>query len=292
MSTASTEGHDPISQAVTALTAAAGEGRDFGEVACHVMTTVAANVGGIEELLARRPGSWEAAHVREMIASTAGTDHADLMRWRTKPVRLALDVDELFSSLDLDRLYEDDLDVSGEDEDAADEALFDAVATADERDRAAAIGASMPPLLSGDLDYEHMQTLMNEASAINDQVADRGRVAGHPQYAARETARRRRAAVAELWERDRDEYVEAYTATVRRLLAERGIAVEAEVARIDGTTTAAASEYDALAAELDETARRITPLPMTGDAPDWAPGATVATLRTTGLTYLDRIASQ
>jgi hypothetical protein len=54
-----------IAVAVAALTAAArtrrtslgGQSRpvDFGEIACQVITTVAANVGGVEELLAGRP---------------------------------------------------------------------------------------------------------------------------------------------------------------------------------------------------------------------------------------------
>ena len=59
---------DPIAQAIAALTEAArgtrvlGPGTDneqeipadFGEIACHVLTAVAANLGGVEELLAVR----------------------------------------------------------------------------------------------------------------------------------------------------------------------------------------------------------------------------------------------
>lgn len=86
---------DPIAQAIEALTTAArgtrtigkgtsnehAESADFGEIACHVLTAVAANVGGVEELLAGRPGSWEADYVRQIVRSTAGDD---LMPWRTE----------------------------------------------------------------------------------------------------------------------------------------------------------------------------------------------------------------
>lgn len=40
---------------------------DFAEIACHVLTAVAANVGSVEDLLAGRPGSWEADLVRQIV---------------------------------------------------------------------------------------------------------------------------------------------------------------------------------------------------------------------------------
>jgi|SRR5450830_1804440 len=90
---------DPIGDAIAALTAAArgtrtiGAGTpyahtepvDFGEIACHVLTAVAANVGGVEELLVGRPGSWEADYVRQIVHSTAGDRPEDLAPWRTEP---------------------------------------------------------------------------------------------------------------------------------------------------------------------------------------------------------------
>ena len=90
---------DPIGDAIAALTAAArgtrtiGAGTpyehtepvDFGEIACQVLTAVAANVGGVEELLAGRPGSWEADYVRQIVHSTAGERPEDLKPWRTEP---------------------------------------------------------------------------------------------------------------------------------------------------------------------------------------------------------------
>lgn len=90
---------DLIGDAIAALTAAArgtrtiGAGTpyehtepvDFGEIACQVLTAVAANVGGVEELLAGRPGSWEADYVRQIVHSTAGDRPEDLAPWRTEP---------------------------------------------------------------------------------------------------------------------------------------------------------------------------------------------------------------
>ena len=99
---------DPIADAIAALTAAARRERtigagtpnehiepvDFGEIACHVITAVAANVGGVEVLLSGRPGSWEADYVRQIVQSTAGDDDTELLRYRTEPVRIEFDAED------------------------------------------------------------------------------------------------------------------------------------------------------------------------------------------------------
>ena len=96
---------EQVGDAIAALTAAArgtrtiGAGTpyehtepvDFAEIACHVLTAVAANVGGVEELLAGRPGSWEADYVRQIVHSTAGDRPDDLALWRTEPDHLEPD---------------------------------------------------------------------------------------------------------------------------------------------------------------------------------------------------------
>jgi hypothetical protein len=93
-----------MAEAVTALTAAARQGYDAGEIICHVVTTVAANLGSTDMLLAARPGSWEADCVRNMVDSTAG-DH--LLSWRTAPVHLLLDPQVALGDLGLEDLYDD-----------------------------------------------------------------------------------------------------------------------------------------------------------------------------------------
>lgn len=90
---------DPVATAIAALTTAARgtrtigagtpnehtEPADFADIACHVLTAVAANLGGVDELLAGRPGSWEADLIRQIVHGTAGYDPAGLKPWRTEP---------------------------------------------------------------------------------------------------------------------------------------------------------------------------------------------------------------
>ena len=94
---------DPVGEAIAALTEAArgtrtiGAGTpherrepvDFGEIACHVLTAVAANIGGVERLLSGRPGSWEADYIRQIVLSTAGEGSEGLLCWRTEAHRLS-----------------------------------------------------------------------------------------------------------------------------------------------------------------------------------------------------------
>src|SRR5207245_583386 len=42
---------------------------DFAEFVTHAVAGAAANIGGVEQILAGRPGSWEADHVRQMLHS-------------------------------------------------------------------------------------------------------------------------------------------------------------------------------------------------------------------------------
>ncbi|MGM7669288.1 hypothetical protein [Microbacterium sp. A93] len=110
---------DPITAAIEALTAAASSTRvigrgtpnehrepvDLAEIVCQVITTVAANAGGIETLLAGRPGSWEADYVRQIVYSTAGHEDADLLRFRTGPVRLVVDFEGTFYDFGLEGMW-------------------------------------------------------------------------------------------------------------------------------------------------------------------------------------------
>lgn len=91
--------------AVDALTAAAratyltGAGeerrRDFGEIALQVLAGAAANLGGVENLLAGRPGSWEADIIRNAVNAIAPGDL--LPRYRTEPLRITLYVDQILA---------------------------------------------------------------------------------------------------------------------------------------------------------------------------------------------------
>lgn len=71
------------------------ERSDFAEFVTLALAGVAANLGGIEDTLAGRPGSWEAEGVRQLLASTVGADQDDLWRHRTEPVRIVLNMESL-----------------------------------------------------------------------------------------------------------------------------------------------------------------------------------------------------
>lgn len=58
---------------------------DWAEFVTLALAGAAANAGGIETILAGRPGSWEAERVRQTLQSTV-FDERDLMRHRTEPI--------------------------------------------------------------------------------------------------------------------------------------------------------------------------------------------------------------
>lgn len=77
-------------------------------------------------------------------------------------------------------------------------------------------------------------------------------------------------------------------ATVRQVLTERGIEVGVEVIRSPDFQPVAQAWDDPLVDELHTAARERTPLPATGQAPDWSSGTPADALRATGRTYTDR----
>jgi len=90
--------------------AAATEPVDFADIAAYVLTAVAANVGGVDALLAGRPGSWEADLVRQLVNGTAGHAPADLLSWRTEPVRLHFDAEYVFFDFGICDLFDEEND--------------------------------------------------------------------------------------------------------------------------------------------------------------------------------------
>lgn len=298
---AEVESEDPILQAIAALTTTARRTRtvgagtpaehtepaDFAEIACHVLTAVAANVGGVETLLSGRPGSWEADLIRRIVTSTAGMDDDELLSYRTEPVRLAIDVEGTFDDFGLYDLYEEAVDELIRRVNAADEALFEATATAEERARLDQIGDATEKL---HIEDERNAALVREAQAIVEGIIRRSEEAGDPLAAALAKATAAHATVERLWEQDQAAYVEAYRATARRVLSERRASVSLEllVDAPGASWAATAPKWDALTEELHQIARASTPLPMTGQAPDWSDGTPADALRRAGLTYTAR----
>lgn len=81
------------------LTRSQGDGLevpiDFADFLAQVLASVSANLGGIDELLAGRPGSWEAGYVYNLVFGTVGPDPIELLRYRTEPTVVPLNVADL-----------------------------------------------------------------------------------------------------------------------------------------------------------------------------------------------------
>jgi transcriptional regulator with XRE-family HTH domain len=78
---------------------------DWAEFVTLALAGATANVGGIEQILAGRPGSWEAERVRQTLQSTVADDQ-DLLRHRTEPVVVDLWVESILRDTN-DTTYDD-----------------------------------------------------------------------------------------------------------------------------------------------------------------------------------------
>jgi hypothetical protein len=72
---------------------------DWAEFVTHSLAGAAANIGSTEQILAGRPGSWEAERVRLTLQSTVGADDEQLMEHRTEPVVIDLWVDSILRDI-------------------------------------------------------------------------------------------------------------------------------------------------------------------------------------------------
>lgn len=73
---------DRTAAAVGVLRAGLHAEADFPGWAARVLTRLAAAEGSSAALTAGRPGSWEAALVRQLVAGYAGEEDEDLSHWR------------------------------------------------------------------------------------------------------------------------------------------------------------------------------------------------------------------
>lgn len=304
---------DPIASAIAALTTAARRRRtigastldehtepvDFGEIACHVITSVAANIGGVGELLSGRPGSWEAEYVRQIVRSTTGDDERELMRHRTEPLRLVVDVEAELSDLGIFELYEEASEELARRVEDARDGLIRKVATPAEQARLADIEAVITEwglAIQGEARRARAVHLRDEWESIVQSVRGRAEQAGDPLYAALAAAEAADRQLEVLWEQDQAAYREAYAAAVRQRLNEKEISAKVEVVDILAAYLDAARDQSqrqiyfesALVDELNTHARKAAALPMTGQAPDWSDGMPADALRRAGLTYLER----
>lgn len=292
---------DPLGEAVSALTVAARrevavgagtegahrEPADFGETVCRVLAAVAANVGGIDALLARST-SWESDHVRRMIHSVVGEDEGELLRYRTEPVNLHLDVQGVFDDFGLGALYREAAEELNHREAAADAALFDAVTTTEERIRMDEIRAAVSHgRQQEDSAWEEPTAgLLLETQNIIAAVTHRAEEENNPLAADLASAEDALETLEGLWVQDQKAYLEAYAAAIRQAITARGLTITVEVGE---GMPADVHEANLISDELHAYARRVTPLPMTGEAPDLSEGKPAEAVRRAGLSYSARV---
>ncbi|WP_396908327.1 XRE family transcriptional regulator [Mycolicibacterium sp.] len=79
---------------------------DWAEFVTHALAGAAANIGGVEQILAGRAGSWEAEVVRRALQATVGADDEYLLQHRTEPVLIDLWVESILQYTS-DTAYDD-----------------------------------------------------------------------------------------------------------------------------------------------------------------------------------------
>ncbi len=95
---------------------------DFADLLAGILSTVAANVGGVGALLAGRDGSWEADLVAQLVYGTAGHDEQNLAERRTEPITCWFWPEEMLEEAGIAAQWEKEADIVH----AAVEAAYDA----------------------------------------------------------------------------------------------------------------------------------------------------------------------
>ncbi len=83
----------------------ATEPSDWAEFVALAVAGAAANVGGTEQALAGRPGSWEADAVRSLLAGTVGVDDEHLLVHRREPLVITVDVEQILADAGVEARY-------------------------------------------------------------------------------------------------------------------------------------------------------------------------------------------
>lgn len=81
---------------------------------------------------------------------------------------------------------------------------------------------------------------------------------------------------------------------MQRTLAERGanVTVELLIDAPGASWAADVPQWDLVSEDLHQVAREKTPLPMTGQAPDWSDGTPADALRRSGHSFIARVEQQ
>lgn len=252
---------------------------DFAELVTHVLATVAANCGGIEQLLSGRPGSWEADGVRQLLHSTVGYDEAELLRWRTEPVVVEMSIDQAILNGGHSEVYEP-ADKATEIIAIAERANMSPEEWVAQWDGREPVFRRWVDLLADGHNYDdEFIALDDRHGAAYDELNGRYDAAPSDAYDAEAEALDRvhntdLAALQQKWRRRYERYAAAFEAAVRAKATELGITVPIEFRTVTDPETirdARDSEEsaDAVAQRLWEHAHETTPTSLlTTDEPD------------------------
>lgn len=80
---------------------------DWAAFVTEALAGAAANAGGIDTILAGRPGSWEASVVGDALRAAVGHDEWDLWRHRTEPVSVVLNPERILFDNDASNRFDE-----------------------------------------------------------------------------------------------------------------------------------------------------------------------------------------
>lgn len=268
---------------------------DFAGVLHDVLLAVAANVGGPEQLIAGRPGSWEAEHVHALARGSG--DPEDILRHRTAPVVVHVRPEDELVGFGLRDLCDEDRGDLDDAQERASSALVEAGLTPDERARRAELEALVAELNAdgqvwrGDAVNQRYRQAMQELGDLGEAAMQRGRELDPQAAAAYDAATAEADRFDALWEADVAAYRDAVLDTARRLLHERGVDVPVELDQDTPSFPMPGEFYDELSDEITVQALELTPLPMTGAPPDHSDETPAQAVARAGRGYATRLSA-
>lgn len=259
---------------------------DVGQVVAHVLTGLAANVGGPDRLLHLAPTSWQAAAVRQIVHRAGGDDDVVLLAHRTRAIRLHIDPAATLPGMGLRALADRDvLDLRAQ-VDQVEQELVDLGLRVDQRARLEGLDAQYLHIDPRDpATADLRRAVWVERAQRRTQALAQGRQIAGSTAATLDALRATIARIDELWASDVALYRQAYAATARHLLARHGVTAAVQVVP---DPRPAGRPFDEVLTLVEDDARERTPLPMTGLPPEHGAGGPAAVVLRAGRGYVAR----
>ncbi|MBM3714660.1 MAG: hypothetical protein FJW64_02815 [Actinobacteria bacterium] len=259
------------------------EQADFADTAAHVLAAVAANLGFVEQLLAGRQGSRQSSLVRQLITGAAGANERDPLPYRTEPLGLAVDLDDVFAGYGLASLLDVELDGLVDEYEQLDSEIFTEQATAPER----ALYAHLDSQLSADATVEAVKATIPQLERLPSAVRSR---ADGTQLARLNELGQLNSRMRRLYDHDQVEYLTRFTADVHAVLVDDGLEQVPVVISYPEGHGSAPDVWIGIEQEVSARALARTTLPFTGSEPNM--GLSPADqLRAVGASYRSRAAA-